>query len=365
MINLYVIRPHGFNVGNDVIFLSMQHFMREAFGRVVNLISLPATSRYESQAKAGLTPRTIYEINQFGHGVIIGGGNLYENGELEVNADALAKLDVPLMLFSLSRGRIYNRRGQLVERTDTMPDRTLVALNSRSRHSYARDQATADYLHGLGLDHVQVSACPTIFMDRLADRFPRIPERDRSGVLISVRHPDLMSIPLPKQAQVRQDIRGIIALLRAQGHDNIHILCHDHRDIPFAASFTEVDYIYTGDVYTYLALLKSATLNVSYRLHSFLPSLAFGIPTIKISYDERALSLVETVGYGSWNINLMETDDLLAAVQDRYSRLDELDELRRQAAPVWQNIDDTIRGAFARFAADVLDQMPQPLAQGD
>jgi hypothetical protein len=57
MINLFCVRPKGFNVGNDVIFMGMQHFIYKAFGEVVNLISLPATSRYESQAKAGLPIR--------------------------------------------------------------------------------------------------------------------------------------------------------------------------------------------------------------------------------------------------------------------------------------------------------------------
>lgn len=356
MINLYVIRPHGFNVGNDVIFLAMQHFIREAFGRVVNLISLPATTRFESHAEGGLSSRSIYQINQYGHGVIIGGGNLYENGQLDVNLDALNKLDVPVMLFSLSRGRVYNRRNQLVDRTDTMPDRVLVALNNKADYSYARDQATAQYLHGLGIDKVKVSACPTIFIDRMASRFPHIPERDQSGILISVRHPDLMSISTPKQNQVRADIRAIIDFFRRETQRSVHILCHDHRDIPFAASFPDVDYIYTGDVYTYLALLKSATLNVTYRLHSFLPCLAFDIPTIKITYDERALSLVDTIGYSAWNINMMQTDDIMGQVVDRYGRLDELTTLKQQAAPVWQGIDRTIREAFASFAQDVMTE---------
>ena len=118
MINLFCIRPKGFNIGNDAIFMGLRHFIHEAFGQVVNLIELPATSRYESQAKGGLTSKTIYEINQYGHGVIVGGGNLYENGELDVTLDALKTLEVPLMLFSISRGRIYNRQCKLVERTD-------------------------------------------------------------------------------------------------------------------------------------------------------------------------------------------------------------------------------------------------------
>jgi hypothetical protein len=120
MITLFLIRPKGFNVGNDAIYLGTQHFIYEAFGEVVNLISLPATSRYESQAKAGLTARTIHEINQYGHGVILGGGNIYENGELDIDLDALEALEPPLMLFSLSRGRVYNRQRQLKDRTDAM-----------------------------------------------------------------------------------------------------------------------------------------------------------------------------------------------------------------------------------------------------
>ena len=85
MVNIFCIRPKGFNIGNDVIYQGTLAFLQASFGSQVNVISLPATSRYESQAKAGLTPRTVHEINQYGHGVIVGGGNLYENGELQVH----------------------------------------------------------------------------------------------------------------------------------------------------------------------------------------------------------------------------------------------------------------------------------------
>ena len=53
MINLYSIRPKGFNIGNDVIFLGLSHFIRQAFDENFNVISLPATSKYESQKKRG------------------------------------------------------------------------------------------------------------------------------------------------------------------------------------------------------------------------------------------------------------------------------------------------------------------------
>ena len=175
MINLFCIRPKGFNVGNDAIYLGMQHFIYSAFGEVVNLITLPATSRYESQAKAGLTSRTIYEINQYGHGVIIGGGNLFENGELDVQLDALGALEVPLMIFSVSRGRIYNRQLDLVRRTDTMPDRILKALDDRSDFVLLRDEATAAHMASIGCRNTTVGACPTIYLDRMMHRLPEVP----------------------------------------------------------------------------------------------------------------------------------------------------------------------------------------------
>jgi hypothetical protein len=224
MITLFCIRPKGFNIGNDLIFLGTQPFLEEAFGCVVNRISLPATSRYESDAKAGLTAKTIHEMNQYAHGVVIGGGNLYENGELEVNLDALEALEVPLMLFSLSKGRIYNRHSKLVDRTDTMPRRMVLALNQKASYSLARDQATGSYLHSIGCDQTQVGGCPTLFLDRMVDRLPRLSQRDQSGVLISVRNPSLMSIPLQKQSQVTNDILGIIDLLRGECFRDIRLL---------------------------------------------------------------------------------------------------------------------------------------------
>ncbi|HAN99886.1 MAG TPA: hypothetical protein DCQ98_21765 [Planctomycetaceae bacterium] len=353
MINLFCIRPKGFNVGNDAIYLGMQHFIYNAFGEVVNLINLPATSRYESQAKAGLTSKTIYEINQYGHGVIIGGGNLFENGELDVQLDALGALEVPLMVFSVSRGRVYNRRLELVRRTDTMPDRILKALDERVDFALLRDRATSEHMASIGCRNTTIGGCPTIYLDRMMHRLPDVPGALDRTALVSVRTPDLMSIPLEKQARVRNDILDILALLRQRGYGDVRLLCHDHRDIAFAASFSDVDYVYTGDVMTYLALLSRCALNVTYRLHSFLPCVSFGCPTIKISYDERALSLIDTLGLGEWNINMIEEPNLMGAIRDRMDRMDDLDRLKRANAPLWQAFYDQFDSTFRQFAGEV------------
>src|SRR5690606_30949554 len=142
MINVYCIRPKGFNIGNDVIYLALTHFIRSAFRENVNIISLPATSKYESHKKAGINSQTVYEINQFGHGLIVGGGNLYENGELEINPNAIRALEVPLLVFSLARGKIYNKGLNLVDRTDVMSDGNIKLLNDHALLSLSRDNAT-------------------------------------------------------------------------------------------------------------------------------------------------------------------------------------------------------------------------------
>ncbi len=353
MITLFCIRPKGFNVGNDAIFLGMQRYIFEAFGQVVNIINLPATSRYESHAKAGLTAQTVYEINLYGDGVIIGGGNLYENGELQVDTNALAALEVPMMIFSVSHGRVYNRHSQLVNRTNTIPVDIARAVNEKAVVSLARDEHTNEYLRNIGIEHSEVGGCPTIYLDRIVDRLPELYPSDRSGVLISLRNPDLMSIPLARQARVRDDIRETVDFLRDQGHEDIRLLCHDHRDIPFAASFGDLEFVYLDDIYTYLALLNSCALNVTYRLHSALPCLSFGRPVISISYDERALSLMRTIGYDDWNIDMVKSPDVVSQIKDRYHRIDQLTAIKAEAKPRWDRLDQVMADSFGEFAKQV------------
>ncbi|MFT4606279.1 MAG: hypothetical protein ACI9W4_003029 [Rhodothermales bacterium] len=353
MITVFCIRPVGYNIGNDAIYLGLQELLTEAFGQVVNVITLPATAKYDARGRAGLSASVIHEINQYGHGVIVGGGNLLENGELDFNADALESLEVPLMLFSLSRGRIYNRAGILTSRTDAMPPSRIRALNSAADYTLVRDNATQSDLVSMGCTDVVVGGCPTVFLDSMASRLPRLPTRDKDSVLFSIRHPHLMNIPLQKQAEVHQDVVALIEVLSESTGRPVRLLCHDYRDIPFAASIPGAEYIYTDDIYTYLALLNEAHLSVSYRLHATLPALTMGTPSIKISYDERALSLMDTLGLGEWNINLMETPSVVDAVQDRLGRLDELAGIVQDARLIWAEYRAICRSSFSAFAAEV------------
>ncbi|OFZ51860.1 MAG: hypothetical protein A2381_00975 [Bdellovibrionales bacterium RIFOXYB1_FULL_37_110] len=353
MINIFSIRPKGFNIGNDVIYLGLNHFIRMAFKNNFNVISIPATSKYESQKKAGLSSQTVYEINQFGHGAIIGGGNLYENSELEIDPVALTALSRPLMIFSVSRGKIYNKNLQLVDRTDVMTDAKIALLNTRANISLSRDIATHDHIKSLGI-HTVIGGCPTLFINEMPQHVVPLLDSDKTDALISIRTPSLMSVPTSFQYQVREDILGIIRLLKNKGYHNIRLLCHDHRDIPFADSFN-LDYLYTEDVYTYLTYLRNTRLAVTYRLHSFVPCLSLGIPTIKISYDQRAISMLETLKLSDWNINMVK-QNVLNEVENRLNNLKDLNNLCNSLKKnSWPNLRENMFKASERFAKLVLE----------
>ncbi len=356
MINLYSIRPKGFNIGNDVIYLGINHFVREAFKENFNVISLPATSKYESHKKAGISSQTIYEVNRFGHGIIIGGGNLYENGELEVNEVALKALERPMMIFSVSRGKVYNEKLELVDRTDVMTDNKISMLNKRAEISMSRDNATKKHIDSLGCENI-VGGCPTLFINEMPQHLVPISKTDQTDCLISIRTPTLMSVPVSFQYELRGQMNRMIDMMRKKGYENIKILCHDHRDIPFAASFDTVDYLYTDDVYTYLTYLKNTRLNVTFRLHSFIPCLAYDIPTIKISYDQRALSMLDTIGMDDWNINFVK-DDVVKEVENRIDNLGDLSNIKSDLRQgLWLRNRELIQDNCQKFADLVKNQM--------
>jgi len=354
MINLYSIRPKGFNIGNDVIQVGILHFIRETFKENVNIISFPATSKYESHRKAGLSSNTVYEINRFGHGLIIGGGNLYENGELEVNHTALKALERPMMIFSVSRGKVYNENLNLVDRTDVVTDSDLIALNKKADISMSRDIATQKYIKDLGIENI-LGGCPTLFINEIPQHIVPLTNSDKTDVLISIRTPTLMSVPVTYQYDLRNQLLEIIEKLREKGYQNIKFLCHDHRDIPFAASFAGVGYLYTEDVYTYLSYLKNTKLNLTFRLHSFIPCLAYNIPTIKISYDQRAVSMLDTIGMNDWNINLVK-DNVVNEVVNRLNNLKDLETISaNHRTGLWAENKNLILKNFEDFRNLVLD----------
>ncbi len=83
----------------------------------VNFITVPAAG---FGAKSGLTKKTIYDINQTVSGVIIGGGKLFDNGEIGFYKGALRALRKSMMVYSASYGNIYGPDLSYVRRNDAI-----------------------------------------------------------------------------------------------------------------------------------------------------------------------------------------------------------------------------------------------------
>lgn len=310
MFTIANVRPIGHNVGNHAINFCLRQLIYEVFGRYVSIIDYPASSRYESSSNGGLSPKSIHDFNRYVDGVIIGGGNLFENNEIDVAVNSLPALQPPLMLFSNSRGRIYNKFGRLSERTDVITDAKLSALVNHSDISLSRDSVTTSYIKQLGLSD-ELGYCPTINSKYYRHLLPKLPDNENVGALISVRTPSLMNLPFKLQSNLPTDIGFIIDSLRSHGYQRVRILCNDSRDLDFASSFRyshNVDSFYTNDVYQYLSLLSSASLVVSYRLHATLPCISFGTPCVNVVYDERALTLFQ-------DLNLKPPTDFVNLVE--------------------------------------------------
>ena len=161
-LNIAILRPFGANVGNHVINTSLIYLLKNSFhGAKINIIDLPASRKVDSGIFSGLDKNTAFYLNEVADGVIIGGGNLFENGEIDADAIALHALQPPLMLFSNSLGRVIGRSGSLILRSDSASPVTLQNLHSKALIRLSRDSSTVKLLSNYECQS-QLGYCPTI-----------------------------------------------------------------------------------------------------------------------------------------------------------------------------------------------------------
>jgi polysaccharide pyruvyl transferase WcaK-like protein len=348
---IFSVVPKTSNIGNDLIALATGHLLREALaGEPVHVVSVPAKGA-SGQKPAGLTRRSVYDMNQLADGVLVGGGNLFENGALEVDRQAASALSAPLLVFGISAGRVVDRRGELALRTDRLGDAEVVAACRPALAVLVRDQPTADHLLGLGVE-ATVAACPTLFLaDATRDVAPD--PALRGAALVSIRHPDLMSVPHSVRGRVQADVERLVLRLRRE-HADVRLVCHDYQDLAFAARFSGVSSLYTEDARQLVGWLQAAAVCVTYRLHGFMACLSLGVPTVNVSYDERSAGLVAAVGLGDWDVDLARSRDVVAAVGERLDSLGTLARSREALlADHWAALRARQRQALDRFAAAV------------
>jgi hypothetical protein len=345
MTTLFCVRPATRNIGNDIINRATTDLLLAVFGADTSIVSIPALAGPQN---GGLTAGQIYDINRLADGVVIGGGNLFENGQLTVDEQAIGALRRPMLLIGLAHGRIFGRDGSLEHRTDAMPPNLIRRLVEISVLTLVRDHGTQEILRTLAIPNVEVGGCPTLFM---APNPAGWTHDER--VLISVRQPDRMSVSPQLQRRVADDVRGLIAALEKTFGGPIFLACHDYADLRFAAAFPEAQLIYFDAVERYIDALRRCRLSVSYRLHAFLPCLAFGTPSIHLSYDERGREAVATAGMGEWNIDITRERDVVEAVIARARQMEPYQALRRQNAATLGGLRETTMAGLGRFAKAV------------
>ena len=131
-----------------------------------------------------------------------------------------------------------------------------------------------------------------------------------------------------------EDLRRLIVALQNELRRPVRLACHDYVDLEFAAGFPGAAPVYFDDVGRYMDALRRCRLHVSYRLHGFLPCVAFGSHSIHLSYDERGRSMLATVGLEACSVDLLTERDCVAAVLDRARSADAYEGARRRALPV-------------------------------
>lgn len=309
--NIYHICPfgHGFNIGNFLIQQAVRRMIERQCDGGVNFITIPAAG---FGAKSGLTKKTIYDINQTASGVIIGGGNLFENGEIEFDKGALRALTKPMLVYSSSYGHIYGPELSYVRRTDAINDNDLVTLLERADVVLSRDHATYDHIESLMChpDH-QVGGCPSVYISDLANaEFSKGEQSPDRFPLLAVRNPDQMNIPLSQKMKIHHLSEQCINVLEARTNKRARVLCNDQRDIEYAMSFGR-EILYTSDVYEYFNILNSVEAAISFRVHTSLPLWSLGRPTLNLSYDERSESLIKTLDMQHCDLNIIERRDTI------------------------------------------------------
>src|SRR3954447_23380370 len=169
---LFAVRPQTSNIGNDLIGLGLDGLLEATWREPADIVELPAAGPSGHSKPFGLSARSMHEANQLADAVVVGGGNLLENGGLHLEPGALAALRAPLAPIGISHGRVWRRDGQLHPRTDSMRADDVLALCAAADPLLVRDVATAERLAALGVGHAVVAGCPALFLDRFVRDLP-------------------------------------------------------------------------------------------------------------------------------------------------------------------------------------------------
>jgi polysaccharide pyruvyl transferase WcaK-like protein len=347
---VYHFRPATPNIGNELIVMALHELIAKVANHPCDIINMPAKGVDSVIKLGGITRQVVNDINELGAGVLIGPGNLFENNGLEIDAVALDALRIPPLIFSVSWGRIFSDAGELHSRSDAMGREMIGTLCRKAGGILVRDERTQTFLQTLGIENVQVVGCPVLALEPNCLPLPSgVDSRVEGAALVSIRNPLLMNISPRLQGRVHTDVRRIIDRLYQMGYDKVALLCHDLRDLRFAAAYADVPALYTENPLQYLAWLRDCRLNVTFRLHSFLPCAVLGTPSVHFTYDERAAGLIEVAKLQGCDVDYVHAADPVEQALALCADPVFLTQTASLARPHWQNLRRIMQAGLSNW----------------
>lgn len=314
---IFVLHPPREDIAVDAALRVLHRRVREAFGPWVNLSSMPVGD--ETLGRGGFTSRTVYEMNLFGHGVILLGQTRPEHpDDLDIDEQALVELELPLFVWGVPPGQA---------------SRLLVSANEVVMGQGPK--GSPPHL----LSHSSMSA-----------EYESYPERP---ALVSLRDARTMDLPPKRRSAFPHELGSILRALRSDMPNEVLLMCHDQDDRRLASALTDVDYFYPLDAREWHERLTRAALNVTFRVESALTCAAIGVPFVHFAGTDAALKVMATAGLDDWSVDWRTVKDPAAALRERMGRLDDLETMRLMAMPDWAAADRRVSDALKRFAKQV------------
>ena len=334
--NVFCVRPRTGDVGDEAVFLVVRHYLREAFGPWVNVVSVDA--RRDGHGPSGITSRTAYELGLFGHGVVLcGGAPLDRQPWLELDCEALEDLPAPLWVVGWPDGM----EPWVIEGLA----RKAVAVSCLDARSLRRFEGHDAALSELG-------GCATLFADRAMLK-GAVGQAQAGQVLLVVRDPMRTPLHGTRRTKLAADQREVARLLRAR-HPSVRMLAVSDAGRHLAASIGDLDYLYTEDAHTWHDLLRQSALVVSFRAETALACAGLGVPFVHVACGDDGLGAMAAAGLDDWSIDLQSCSDIPGAVSARLDQLGSLETKRLTAMGRWGALDRALAGAAGRFAEAVV-----------
>ncbi len=249
----------------------------------------------------GLRGENLRRSNAQADLVVVGGSNLYQCGSqgqwgVTTDVESLSALTRPLLMIGLGWGSSFRAKSHAPSPRSV---EEIQLANRRAIASAVRDEPTAEFLRGLGVQDAQMTGCPATFLFDEPFRF---------------RQSDLVAVTMPPGRfdkhpffywKLMRTLRGYLAWLDKTGCKPV-LVCHDPRDFEHARALSRSRYeiMAATEPPPFYELFSRCCLVVGFRLHAAIMALSQGVPFLPVSFDLRGVGFTRTFDLADWTIDV-------------------------------------------------------------